>query len=130
MTITISDLHRRASVALRQHRTRAQEQATDAFYRNHPEWLARFGDRGRDLAHEDAGFHVDFLAGAVEAGEPQAFADYVRWARKVLGARGIRPTFLAEHLGQIGAAFAPCLEPESAAVVAAWRWPRSRDRTS
>lgn len=35
----------------------------------------------------------------------------------MLGARGIRPTFLAEHLGQVGAALDSCLEPECAAVV-------------
>ena len=49
---------------------------TDEFFLNHPEWTVRYADPGRQFCTEDVCFHVDFLAGAIEAGSPEAFADF------------------------------------------------------
>jgi MerR family transcriptional regulator, light-induced transcriptional regulator len=77
------------------------EAATSEFFSRHPEWADRYGDRGRERGIEDAGFHLDFLAGSLEVGAPEAFGEYVRWARRVLEARGIAAVFLKENLEQI-----------------------------
>lgn len=74
---------------------------TDQFLHAHPDWIARYGARARLLGIEDAKYHISFLAGALEAGAPAAFAEYVRWTSRVLAARGIAPAFLAENLAQV-----------------------------
>jgi hypothetical protein len=40
-------------------------QANAEFFRRHPDWDARYGDRGRVRGEEDAGFLVEFLSGAL-----------------------------------------------------------------
>jgi hypothetical protein len=71
---------------------------TDEFLRRHPDWVARYGELARKRGIEDAGFHVDVLAGALETGSPAAFCDYARWCSRLLRSRKIAPQFLAENL--------------------------------
>lgn len=98
-------------------RTAVAEEVTEAFLQRHPDWVTRYGERARKFGIEDALYHLDFLAGAVESGSPAAFADYARWAAQMLAARGIAPTFLRENLEQIGAALVTRLTgPEHEAV--------------
>jgi hypothetical protein len=59
---------------LRGLRERVAESVTDEFFARHPDWLARYGEAGRRHGAADARFHMDFLAGAVEAGSPLPFA--------------------------------------------------------
>ncbi len=90
---------------------------TDEFLRRHPDWLERLGDAARVRGLEDAGYHVDFLAGSIECGRCEPFEDYARWTCRVLGARGIAPSFVAENLGQVEARLAPSLAPAEQAAV-------------
>ena len=62
------------------------EAVTEDFFQRHPDWLARYGERGRKHGIEDASFHIEFLAGAVECGISTPFEDYARWT--VRSARG------------------------------------------
>jgi len=71
---------------------------TDEFFLNHPEWAVRYGERGRQFCTADVCFHVEFLAGAIEIGLPESFADYSRWTARMLGARGIAAHKLEESL--------------------------------
>ena len=71
---------------------------TEEWYRTHPECDALWGARGRALTQEDAGYHIDFLAGALHLGSPQSFGDYIRWTRRMLGARGLGVAVLDETL--------------------------------
>lgn len=80
------------------------ETITAAFFERHPDWTERYGERGRRHAVEDARFHIEFLAGALQAGSPEAFGDYVRWARRILEARSITAAVLRESLEQIESA--------------------------
>lgn len=89
------------SGALRRGKARVAEEATEAFLLNHPEMLARLGERARRLGCEDAGYHIEFLAGAVESGNPEAFGDYIRWVVRVLTPRGLPFQMVAETLRQI-----------------------------
>lgn len=93
---------------------------TDEFFRRHPDWLERYGERGRLRGIEDAGYHVEFLSNAITSGDEAAFEGYARWAAGMLSARGIAPEFLAENFRQIADVLAPSLTPEQAAVVNAY----------
>ena len=76
---------------------------------------------------EDVGYHLDFLAGAVEIGLVAAFADYARWSARVLKARNIDPGVIAESFRHIDeevrrlspTEFPPLLSPFIAAGCAA-----------
>lgn len=96
------------------------EAVTDEFFRRHPDWLARYGEPGRKRGVEDAGFHMDFLAGALESGQPRAFADYIRWTTRVLASRGMAPHFLVENVEQIRSALLPSLSPGQRETLAAY----------
>jgi methanogenic corrinoid protein MtbC1 len=75
--------------------------ATARFLNAHPDWVERHGERARSRGEEDALFHLDFLACAMELDSPESFEHYVRWSCEALGARRIGPDALVEFLGQI-----------------------------
>jgi methanogenic corrinoid protein MtbC1 len=109
--------------AIRAFRSAVAEEVTNEFLARHPEWLARYGDRARQLGMEDAGYHQDFLAAAIESGEVEAFSEYAEWAARMLQARQIPAGFLAENLEQIGRALHVRLSPSDATTVDAFiRW--------
>jgi MerR family transcriptional regulator, light-induced transcriptional regulator len=85
-------------VSVKQHVAQA---ITDEFFLIHPEWAVRYGERGRQLCTADACFHMDFLTGAIEAGSPEAFADYSRWTARMLSARGKTAHALEENFAQL-----------------------------
>ncbi len=93
---------RRIASTIRSLRSLVAEEVTNQFLVRHPEWLERYGDRARQFGIEDAGYHLDFLAAAVESGEIEAFNEYGEWAARMLKGRHIEPRFLAENLQQIG----------------------------
>jgi len=90
---------------------------TEQFFVSHPDWVVRYGDRGRQFCTADACFHMEFLAGAIEAGSPEAFADYSRWTARMLGARGIDAHTLEENFAQLERQLAVELLPEEHAAV-------------
>jgi methanogenic corrinoid protein MtbC1 len=91
----------RLAELVRGFRRQTAEKTTEEFLHLHPDWVTRYGDRARRHGIEDAVFHQDFLAAAIEAGEARAFGDYLRWMGRVLEARGIAPRFLRENVEQI-----------------------------
>ena len=91
---------------------------TDNFLERHPDWRTRYGTRAVTAGVQDAGYHLAFLAAAVEGNDPDAFASYARWTGRVLAARGIATTFLSENLAQVRDALATRLPGEQAAVLA------------
>ncbi len=113
-----SSTRRALAEKLRGLRDAIAESVTEEFFHQHPDWLERYGERGRRHGVEDARFHLDFLAGAVEAGSPGTFADYARWAVRVLSGRGIQPRFVVENLSQVGQALLPYLGEEEQAHIA------------
>lgn len=107
---------RRAADAIRRLRDRMAEAVTEEFLSRHPDWVERYGDRARRHGIEDARFHADFLASAIEAGSAAAFRDYARWTARMLGARDIAPPFLAENLQQVGTWLESALDEAGAAL--------------
>jgi methanogenic corrinoid protein MtbC1 len=63
-----------------------------------PELAQRYGPAGREKCLQDANYHLAYLAGAMNAGEPSLFVNYVGWAKVMLGKRGIPVEDLARHL--------------------------------
>jgi hypothetical protein len=55
------------------------ESVTDEFLARHPDWVTRYGARGRAGGIEDSIYHLSYLAYAIEAGTTIPFADYARW---------------------------------------------------
>ena len=96
---------------------RVAQAITDEFFLKHPEWTARYGERGRQFCTADACFHMDFLAGAIEAGSPEAFADYSQWTARMLAARGIGAHTLEENFVQLEKHLSAELLPEQNAAV-------------
>jgi methanogenic corrinoid protein MtbC1 len=110
------EFRRRTGIAgaIRAVRSPVAEEVTNAFLARHPEWKERYGDRARQFGIQDAGYHQDFLAAAIETGELETFRDYGVWAARMLMARDIAPGFLAENLEQVGQALRIRLsEPEA-----------------
>ena len=107
---------RKVAEAIRARRGALAEEATAAVLVRHPDFLVRYGERAAQRGVEDALFHSDFLAAAVELGTPDAFAAYARWTAGVLAARGIASELLAENLADLEAALALDVDADSALV--------------
>jgi methanogenic corrinoid protein MtbC1 len=90
---------------------------TDDFFKRYPSWLEKYGLTGIERGVEDARFHIEFLAGAIESGNPAAFAEYLTWAARVLTTRHIGYKFLIENVEQVRDALVQQLEPEAGDVV-------------
>ena len=103
---------------IREHGPSLAVEVTTAFLDRHPDWRERYGSRAMSAGIQDAGYHVAFLAAAVEADDPSAFADYARWTARVLAARGIESRFLAENLAQVQGALAARLGVDRGNVLA------------
>jgi methanogenic corrinoid protein MtbC1 len=103
---------------IREQQNRIAILVTDTFLSSRPDWVARYGERARTSGIEDAMFHLDFLAAAVETCSTAAFTDYARWTGRVLQARGISTHFLAENFEQIEAALSRGLSGAEQQVVA------------
>ncbi len=101
--MTMPDLVSRSQLAgrLRLRKASLAHAVTTEFLERHPEFVARYGSRGYQRGIEDAGYHLDFLAAAVEAGSPALFSDYLRWTARVLSARGIGVELLLENVQQV-----------------------------
>lgn len=93
---------------------------SDQFFLVHPEWEVRYGERGRQFCTADACFHIEFLAGAIQASSPEAFADYARWTARMLGARGIDAHSLEENFAQLEEHLSPVLSPAERSAVSAF----------
>lgn len=82
-------------------RTRLEETAvaiTEEHFARQPEAVARYGAIGRQRCHEDARFHLQYLATALEASSDAMFLDYIGWTKVVLARRNVPERDLIENL--------------------------------
>jgi methanogenic corrinoid protein MtbC1 len=86
-------------------------EVNEEFFRRHPEWRERYGPAGVQRGLEDAAYHVEYLAAAVEAGSVQVFETYARWTARVLESRGIASRFIVENFEQVEEALRRRLPP-------------------
>jgi methanogenic corrinoid protein MtbC1 len=101
--MTVSTISERSQLAQKILATKQSvaKSITDDFFLSHPEYVTRYGERGRAFCTADTCFHMEFLAGAIEAGSPESFGDYSQWTARMLGARGITAHKLEENLAQL-----------------------------
>jgi methanogenic corrinoid protein MtbC1 len=101
--VETNTLQKRTAIARRiaEVKRTVAEEVTEKFFVRHPDWLERYGERGRRRGIEDAKYHLDFLASAIESGSTASFEDYARWTSRMLSARGIAPHFVAENFQQL-----------------------------
>jgi methanogenic corrinoid protein MtbC1 len=97
-------------------------EVTHEFFRRHPDWTQRYGPAGFQRGLEDACYHLDYLAAAIEAGSTELFERYARWTGRMLESRGIARHFVVENLEQIEEE----LQSRLAAAESAWAQPYFR----
>jgi methanogenic corrinoid protein MtbC1 len=101
----------------------SSQAVSDELFLKHPEWLDRYGERGRQICRDDISFHIQFLAGAIEAGSPEAFADYALWTRRMLGARGLADDSLRETFDRLADQLALVLSIEESSLASSFlKW--------
>ena len=91
---------------------------SDDFFVTNPDWIARYGERGRHFCVADTCFHLEFLSGAIEAASPRAFGNYCQWTARMLGSRGIPAHTLEEYLTQLEKHLSLVLLPDEQQAVA------------
>lgn len=84
--------------AIKSARPRVSREILDEFQRD-PFWEARYGEKGRNYILSDSGYHLDYLATALQAGDPQIYAGYWAWLRPLLVMRGMSTRHLRLTLG-------------------------------
>ena len=65
------------------------ESVTRALYEEMPELAGRYGPVGREKCLQDLRFTIEHLIPAVDLGQPEMFASYVRWLDDLLRARNV-----------------------------------------
>lgn len=81
-----------------------------------PFWEKRFGQRGRARAKEDAAFHVEYLAQAVEMSDVDVMKRYAFWLQTILTTRGMSTRHLDDNFARLAEALARHLPETEAAV--------------
>ena len=74
--------------AIEQQRAEMVRETVADLYRN-PFWEARFAERGRQRADEDASHHLSHLITAIEVDSAATLKDYFSWLQSVLVTRGM-----------------------------------------
>lgn len=119
MELAPLELRKALAARLRLRRDAVSEMVTREFLARHRDWQERYGEGAWLRGLEDARYHCDFIAAAIEAGSPAAFGEYAAWAARLLARRGIAPAFLAENLAQVETALGANLATEDREVIAA-----------
>lgn len=71
---------------------------TDALYERMPELMEKHGEYGRRKCLQDMRYNLEHLAPAVDLGQPEMFAGYVRWLDGLLRARNVSTAEVALSL--------------------------------
>lgn len=78
-----------AAAAVEAHRAAAVDVVTKGIYERLGDRLEHFGERGRAYCRDDLDSHIDYIVGALIAGTPVPFGDYLVWLRGLLDSRGV-----------------------------------------
>ncbi|MGC9400222.1 MAG: cobalamin B12-binding domain-containing protein [Anaerolineae bacterium] len=80
--MTQADLRtKEAATWLRRRQTALAEEVVARIYVAHPALWQPFGEAGRAKSVRDVGYHLSYLAEALEVADPMLFAEYVVWAQ-------------------------------------------------
>jgi methanogenic corrinoid protein MtbC1 len=87
-----------AAHAIRTHLDDLAAAVTDRHFAAHAAGVARYPAWGRQRCLEDARFHLQYLATALEAQSLELFLDYIGWTKVVLARRKVSERDLADNL--------------------------------
>ena len=79
----------RAASRLLGHTNELAEAVTGSLYAEMPELTSRYGSIGREKCTQDLRYTIEHLIPAVDLGQPEMFASYVRWLDALLRARNV-----------------------------------------
>ena len=91
---------------------------TDALYAERPGLVAKHGAAGREKCLQDLRYTVEHLVPAVDLGDPELFAGYVRWLDALLRARNVDTDEVVRSLELMERVVGDRFPGEEAAVVA------------
>ncbi len=63
---------------------------TDLFHEKYPQIFEQNEGLMREKCHNDMGYHLEALTGALECGSVDAFSEYARWLKELLNNKGIK----------------------------------------
>jgi len=75
------NIERECAEAIRQQQGALAEAVVARQYEQQPEIWRPFGDPGRAKSVRDAGYHLTYLAEALEAKNPALFLEYLAWVK-------------------------------------------------
>lgn len=75
----MKDLHQQVSQTIQAQRQELAEEIVAKQYELQPAFWATFGEEGRAKSVRDAGYHLSYLAEAINAADLSLFVDYINW---------------------------------------------------
>ncbi len=100
---------------LRQQQIALAERVVELQYARQPEIWKPYGSPGREKSVRDAGYHLTYLAEAVEADDPALFGEYLAWVKALFAGLNFRDDVLPVTLECTRQALSELLPPEEAA---------------
>jgi len=96
------------------HHQQLAENLTEKYYQKYPQLLTRYGEKGKQKCLQDALFHFDYLAQALQVNSKALFNDYIAWAKILLAQYGVSQEDLTLNLELMQQVFAETLPIEQA----------------
>ena len=109
----------RAAAEIRDVIDRLADAVTERHLIRHPDMVSRYGAAGRRRCLEDARFHLQYLAAALDSDSTEMFLEYVAWTKIVLATRRVPAADLADNLQIITEALSTRLSPDAFAMARA-----------
>jgi methanogenic corrinoid protein MtbC1 len=112
----MKDLHQRVSQTIQERRREFAEEIVAKQYELQPAFWSAFGEEGRAKSVRDAGYHLSYLAEAINAVDPSLFVDYIDWVRVLFAGLNFSDEHLLATLECTAAVLQKELSPPLAAV--------------
>lgn len=81
------------------------EEVTRDIYRDFPELLDRFGERGYQKCIDDNMHHLNHLDTAYQVQDTKPFVDYAIWLNNVLTSRGMQTSLVIDNFERLDRIF-------------------------
>ncbi|MEZ0395933.1 MAG: cobalamin-dependent protein [Anaerolineales bacterium] len=100
---------------LRKHQQNLAERIVDLQYARQPEVWKPYGSPGREKSVRDAGYHLTYLAEALEADDAALFSEYLAWVKALFAGLNFPAEVLPTTLECTRQALSEMLPPDEAA---------------
>ena len=78
-----TDISTDINSTLKQEKQKLAERIVELQYERQPEIWKPYGDPGREKSVRDSGYHLSYLAAALDADDPILFIEYLAWAKSI-----------------------------------------------